>query len=286
MPWSHCQREEILDSEACPECGVTKEQWTVEFSVTREFRVPRAPSLRIFLVDAQDEGVAGEPYRVELPDGEVVEGELDEEGFARVSHSQTGDCTIAFPQRAPGSVVLQRDDEEDEEPHDQEAEGEGETEEEPTAATFTLPARQRHQFSLRPHALRLTLKTPAGEPLCEARFELRIEGEEPLEGELDGEGRLEAPLPAGATEGELRVWQGDVLALEARVQLRAPDSVDALTGGQARLAKLGFAPGALDGELGPRMQSVLRGFQRAHGLAVTGDYDAATKDKLRELAPH
>jgi hypothetical protein len=39
MPWTHCDAE-LPDDRACA-CGVTKEQWTVEFNVTRRFQVQR-----------------------------------------------------------------------------------------------------------------------------------------------------------------------------------------------------------------------------------------------------
>jgi hypothetical protein len=54
--------------------------------------------IEIELVDKDNKPVAGEAYRVTLPDGETVaEGTLDEKGFARVDGIDPGSCKITFP---------------------------------------------------------------------------------------------------------------------------------------------------------------------------------------------
>ena len=60
---------------------------------------PDKPSwIEIQLVDEEDNPVAGERYRVTLPDGETVaEGALDENGLARVEGIDPGICQITFP---------------------------------------------------------------------------------------------------------------------------------------------------------------------------------------------
>ncbi len=50
---------------------------------------------------------------------------------------------------------------------------------------------------------------------------------------------------------------------------------------QARLAELGFAPGAIDGRYGPRTERAVRRFQAADGLRVDGIADSATLARLR-----
>jgi hypothetical protein len=37
-------------------------------------------------------------YRIEAPDGSVIEGSLNAVGFARVSLPQSGNCKITFPE--------------------------------------------------------------------------------------------------------------------------------------------------------------------------------------------
>jgi hypothetical protein len=53
------------------------------------------------LVDSASNPVPNEPYRVELPDGQVVEGRLDARGAAMITGITTaGNCTLSFPNRA------------------------------------------------------------------------------------------------------------------------------------------------------------------------------------------
>jgi type VI secretion system secreted protein VgrG len=53
--------------------------------------------IEIELVDEADKPVPGEPFRITLPDGSVVEGTLDEKGFARVDGIDPGTCQVTFP---------------------------------------------------------------------------------------------------------------------------------------------------------------------------------------------
>lgn len=58
----------------------------------------KASWVEIELVDEEDQPVPGEKYRVELPDGSVAEGTLDEKGFARIDGIDPGTCKICFPE--------------------------------------------------------------------------------------------------------------------------------------------------------------------------------------------
>lgn len=63
-----------------------------------EERRPAGTSwVEIEMVDEADEPVAGERYRVECADGSIVEGTLDQNGFARVEGIEPGTCRIRFP---------------------------------------------------------------------------------------------------------------------------------------------------------------------------------------------
>lgn len=55
--------------------------------------------IEIELKDDDGNPVAGEPYRVEVPDGSLAEGTLDEKGFARVEGIDPGNCVVSFPRR-------------------------------------------------------------------------------------------------------------------------------------------------------------------------------------------
>lgn len=53
--------------------------------------------IELVLVDENDEGIPGEPFEVETPDGSVCAGVTDPDGFARVDHIDPGTCIITFP---------------------------------------------------------------------------------------------------------------------------------------------------------------------------------------------
>ena len=53
--------------------------------------------IEIMLFDEEKKPVAGQLYRITLPDGSVQEGTLDEEGLARVEGFESGMCQVTFP---------------------------------------------------------------------------------------------------------------------------------------------------------------------------------------------
>lgn len=55
--------------------------------------------IEINLKDEMGQPVAGERYKVKLPDGTVDEGTLDDQGHARVAGIDPGSCDITFPDR-------------------------------------------------------------------------------------------------------------------------------------------------------------------------------------------
>lgn len=59
----------------------------------------RPPSwVEIELVGEDDEPIPGARYRVTLPGGAVREGELDEDGRARLDGVPPGACRVSFPE--------------------------------------------------------------------------------------------------------------------------------------------------------------------------------------------
>ena len=53
--------------------------------------------IEIELVDESGSPVAGEPYRITLPDGTVADGTVEEKGRARVEKIDAGNCKVTFP---------------------------------------------------------------------------------------------------------------------------------------------------------------------------------------------
>ncbi|HAV64562.1 MAG TPA: hypothetical protein DCY13_19615 [Verrucomicrobiales bacterium] len=65
---------------------------------TEDEKKEKSSWIEIELLDEDNEPVAGEAYRVKLPDGETVaEGTLDEKGRARVEGFEPGQCEVTFP---------------------------------------------------------------------------------------------------------------------------------------------------------------------------------------------
>ncbi len=121
MPWQHCGAD-VSDDQPCPSCGQTKEQWTVEWNVTRSLRVTRRVALRLALEDAAGEPVAGAQVRVVDPDGGEHEATTDEAGQASVPLPGEGDARVSFVDR---TVVRVQDEGEGEEQGAEEAEAGG-----------------------------------------------------------------------------------------------------------------------------------------------------------------
>ncbi len=66
---------------------------------TEEEKATKTSWIEIVLVDEADKPVAGERYKITLPDGTTVrEGSLDDKGFARVDGIEPGTCKVTFPE--------------------------------------------------------------------------------------------------------------------------------------------------------------------------------------------
>jgi len=127
--------------------------------------------------------------------------------------------------------------------------------------------------------LRIKFLDADGEPL-KGPYKLTA-GALVREGELDGEGVLHEQLPPAIVQAQVEIG-GVVRAVRIAHLNPLRDTNDSgVTGAQARLSNLGYAPGSIDGQAGPKTRAALRTFQEAHGLEPTGELDDATIDKLQ-----
>lgn len=55
--------------------------------------------IEIVLKDEDGNVIPGEPFEIEMPDGSVHSGTLDQDGFARVDGIEPGTCKVHFPER-------------------------------------------------------------------------------------------------------------------------------------------------------------------------------------------
>ena len=127
--------------------------------------------------------------------------------------------------------------------------------------------------------LRLTLQYD-DEPLANQPYTLDIDGQT-YEGVTDAEGKLERSIPNSARHGSLVVGTDNPRTFE--LDLGHIDPVENLVGVQKRLMNLGFHCTHQDGEWDAECRTAVCEFQRMHGLPATGDADAATREKLREV---
>jgi hypothetical protein len=128
--------------------------------------------------------------------------------------------------------------------------------------------------------LRLVMLNDAGKPLADLPYKLVI-GEVTIDGKkTDGDGVLEEELPAKVTEATLHIG-GVVHQLALGGLNPMKDTSDAsLSGVQARLLNLGYAPGPADGRLTTQTTEAILAFQRDNEMEMTGEIDDKLIDAL------
>jgi hypothetical protein len=143
----------------------------------------------------------------------------------------------------------------------------------------SVEANRRHvlQLSHTHVALRVRLETAAG-PLRNTPWVLEVGGRD-LEGTTDGDGLLEARIPATVTAARVRLPERNE---ELRLELGHLDPCDGWRGAAQRLANLGYLAGAIAIESSPALRLALVAFQRDAKLDETGELDPPTIDALRE----
>jgi hypothetical protein len=141
-------------------------------------------------------------------------------------------------------------------------------------------AEQCHKFKLKgvPSKFRLKL-VENGKPRAGERYILRIDGVA-IAGNLDRQGMLEAAIPGDARHGSLVLGKDEQIY---EFDLGSLDPIDEISGAQARLNNLGYDAGEADGGMNEPTTLALQHFQRDFALAETGEYDDATRSKLREI---
>ena len=119
------------------------------------------------------------------------------------------------------------------------------------------------------------------EPMADEPFELKVGGKT-IKGRTTPDGVVQAFVPPGETEGELKVGEGDG-QIAVQVMIGHLDPPTEISGVQARLANLGLFQGELDGKESDELTAAIIAFQQTAGLDATGEVDEAT---LAELEGH
>jgi hypothetical protein len=123
-----------------------------------------------------------------------------------------------------------------------------------------------------------------GEPRSNLRYTAVFDGER-QEGTTDGDGVATLNVRASTRRICITLHDTDDAGEFDEVlhfAVGGLDPHDSVSGAQARLGNLGFHPGPVDGDAGPRTQAAVRAFQRTEGLDATGELDGATLSKLRD----
>lgn len=149
---------------------------------------------------------------------------------------------------------------------------------EPASKFLQTGSRWTFRLGARPVHLRLRLVGMFNEPLANIECTLEVEGKS-SKLKTDDDGNLDMEVPAKAEKAKLT--HGDT-AWEVRIGHLDP--VEMKTGLRARLNNLGYWVGAADENPVDEevMKQSIEFFQNDFGLAVTGEADAGTVQKLRE----
>jgi N-acetylmuramoyl-L-alanine amidase len=123
-----------------------------------------------------------------------------------------------------------------------------------------------------------------GKPIGSAKYPL-VAGFESFEGTTGGDGRIEHPiapdLQSAVLDFRYQKPNGVTVHQSWNLKLGHLDDVATPSGLQARLNNLGFDCGDVDGVIGPKTETAIRGFQESEGLDVDGIAGPQTQAKLK-----
>lgn len=134
---------------------------------------------------------------------------------------------------------------------------------------------KRHRFKKATQVVLLRLRLlEDGEPRRNLSYTLEVEGLT-YTGKTDGNGKLEHPIPAGATVGRLLTAEDNYVLDIGRL-----DPVSEISGVQQRLSNLGYLGHTSNGVLTEETRAALQAFQEKHGLEANGEITEQTRNSL------
>jgi hypothetical protein len=120
------------------------------------------------------------------------------------------------------------------------------------------------------------------EPITNAQFVLNVDGTY-IQGQSDGEGLVDVPIPPDAVEGSIKFYPGAPEEIAFNLSLGDMDPIDTIKVVRKRLNNLGYPCLPSGDEMDDSLADALRQFQSAQNLTANGEIDQATKDKLVEI---
>jgi len=143
----------------------------------------------------------------------------------------------------------------------------------------SAPTAKYHIFEakLQPLFLRMRLQTSEGEPRANKDCEVEAEGKvERLK--TGGDGLVSRKVPRNSKQGKLRIETEQM-----PLRIGGLDPEDTKSGQQARLMNLGYYRLDMGSTDEKEFKSAVEEFQCDNGIKVTGDCDAATQAKLKDM---
>jgi hypothetical protein len=149
------------------------------------------------------------------------------------------------------------------------------------------PTGKRHVFKRKsvPATVTIYVQDEEGAAFAGKKYEL-VAGSVAQSGTTGDDGKIEATIEPGCSDGELTVWleePGLPNPWIVPVRLGALHPVEHTIGLQQRLANLGFYPGEIDGQLGPATLAAVNAFRVTQQMTASEEIDQATRDKLVEI---
>ena len=126
-------------------------------------------------------------------------------------------------------------------------------------------------------------RRPVSEPHAKVPYQLFAGDKQVKEGTTGTDGKIEAPIPGGATTGRLVLFPGEVREQSIDLQWGHMDPLEEAAGVCQRLNNLGYPVAQDGGESSVEFKQAVLAFQREHELEPTGEITQATRDKLKEV---
>lgn len=148
---------------------------------------------------------------------------------------------------------------------------------------------QKFKFKLVGEKVKLViyLKDDKGKGVSGKKFKLEVGDDFEKEGKTSGDGKIDVEIPGDENAGSLHLWLTDgkedspvIFPLE----IGALDPIEEITGVKARLANLGYQPGAIDDADNDEYKAAVREFQQKNSITpVNGTVNDTTRSKLKEV---